>query len=187
MEVLSREHAMATRDEPLEFSSVYRAHVQQVARWVARLGGSAVDVDDLVQDIFITAHRLLPEFRGEAKISTWLYRLTENAVRTRRRRERFRRLFTFNADVSRIEAADRAPTPLEDVERKQSAALIYRALDRISEKYRTTFILFELEGHSGEQIAELTGVEVATVWVRLTRARKQLADAIEKQRGAYDE
>jgi RNA polymerase sigma-70 factor (ECF subfamily) len=164
----------------LTSEEVYRQHMQLVARWASRLAGPGLDVEDLVQEVFLRVHRLLPEFRGDAQLTTWLYSVTHNVVRTRRRRERFRRLFGFTGDPDRLHVVASGPTPLEALERRRSAELIYRALDGVPEKYRTIFILFEIEGLSGEEIAQLTGVKLATVWVRLSRARAQLVKRFNK-------
>lgn len=166
---------MAVVDGVLPTSAdVYRDHVQRVARWVSWSAGPGADVEDLVQEIFLRVHRLLPQFRGESQISSWLFSITQNVVRTRRRKERFRRLFSFAGDPDQVQVASQRPTPLEDLERRRSAETIYAGLDSLAEKYRQVLILFEFEGLSGEQIAALTGLKVETVWVRLGRARKQL-------------
>ncbi len=175
----------ASAPPPLDFHAVYRQHVQQVARWVTRLGGPVLEVDDVVQEIFMTVYRLLSSFRGASKLSTWLYSITEHAVMTRRRKERFRRMFTFSADPYQYEVTAQGPTPLEELERRQSARVLYRALEGVAENYRAIFILFEIEGLSGEEIAELTGLTLPTVWVRLSRARKKLIARIEKERGSH--
>jgi RNA polymerase sigma-70 factor (ECF subfamily) len=159
---------------------VYRQHVQQVARWASRLAGPGLDVEDLVQEVFLLVHRLLPQFRGEAQLTTWLYSITHNVVRTRRRKERFRRLFGFAGDPARLHPVANGPTPLEELERRRSADLIYRALDDIPDKYRTILVLFEIDGMAGEEIATLTGVKLPTIWVRLSRARALLVKRIEK-------
>src|SRR5262245_13697994 len=75
---------------PRDSGEVYRLHADRVARWVARLGGPAVDVEDTVQEVFVKVHRLLAQFRGDAELTTWLYRITENVTRARRRKERVR-------------------------------------------------------------------------------------------------
>jgi len=59
-----------------DLDALYRQYAPAVARWVAHLGGPRIDVDDLVHEIFLVAHRRLAEFRGEAKVTTWLYRIT---------------------------------------------------------------------------------------------------------------
>ncbi len=167
-----------SQTQPPEIGALYRAHAQLVARWAARLGGPAIDAEDVVQDVFLTAQRLLPGFRGEAQVTTWLFRITHNAVRHRRRRERVRRWF-FGAASEGDAVASTRPTPVEDLERREASRLVYRALDRLADRDRTVIVLFELEGESGERVAELMGAKVATVWVWLHRARARFLTALE--------
>jgi RNA polymerase sigma-70 factor (ECF subfamily) len=153
---------------PLDLTQIYREHAAEVSRWAQRLGGPSVDVDDVLSEVFLVAHRRLPEFRGEAKITTWLYAITLNVVKDMRRRERWRRWLRFG----RAQAEPAAGlTPLQELEGRHAAALTYQLLDRLPEAERSALILFELEGLSGEQIAALTGEAVGTIWVRLHRAR----------------
>jgi RNA polymerase sigma-70 factor, ECF subfamily len=173
---------MPSSEPRYDFDLVYREHVQRVARWAAWLLGPSAEVEDVVQEVFLTAHRLLPRFRGEAAVSTWLFQLTTNAVRVQRRRTgRWRKL---QRGVQMLQAAAQAhgPTPEDELVRQRDFALAYEALDAMSEKYRTLLVLFRLEGLSGEEIAALTGIRIATVWVRLHRARAQFADKVERAR-----
>lgn len=185
----TRSGAMAA--PPLEIGALYRAHAQTVARWVLRLYGPGVrDVEDLVQEVFLTAHRALPGFRGDAKITTWLFRITHNVVRHRRRRERLRAFWHRSIDGDGPEAAASTPSPSETLERRQAQQRVYQILDGMSEKYRTAFVLFELEGLPGEEIAAMLGTRPATLWVWLHRARAQFTAGLAKleqaeaQRGA---
>lgn len=157
---------------PLDLDSLYRAHAPTVARWSAHLGGPSADLDDLVHEIFLVAGRRLSEFRGQAKVTTWLYRITERVVAARRRRDRARRWLrrTRRADLENA-LCSAPPSPVEDLHRRQSRDMVYRLLDRLPEKYRNVLVLFELEGLSGEEIAALTGRKLATIWVHLHRAR----------------
>jgi RNA polymerase sigma-70 factor, ECF subfamily len=156
----------------MDLDALYRAHASTVARWANRLAGPGADVDDLVHEIFLVAGQHLSEFRGEAKVTTWLYRITERLALARRRRERFRHWFS-RARAFDIENAfsPSQPTPVDVLERQQSIESVYRMLDRMPDKYRTVLILFEIEELSGEEIAALTGQKESTVWVRLHRAR----------------
>jgi RNA polymerase sigma-70 factor, ECF subfamily len=163
----------------LTSEEIYRRHAQRVARWVARLAGPGLDVEDLVQEIFLQVHRSRESFRGECLLTTWLYGITERVVYAKRRRERLRRMFSF-ATLVGLDPVSHEPSPAEALERRQSTQLLYAALDRLGEKYRTVLILFELEGLSGEEIAELKVLRIATVWVRLSRARLQLARELER-------
>lgn len=157
--------------EPLTFDRVYADHVQVVAHWGYRLGGPLMDVEDVVQDVFLTVHRELPQFRGAEGLRAWLFRITHNVVRHRGRKERLRRFLRGTAeDVAGHQPATTL-TPVESLEQQQVKQKFYRVLDRLPERYRLVLILFELEGMSGEEIARLIGDTRSNVFVRLHRAR----------------
>ncbi len=175
----------ATPSEPAEtIAEIYDRHAPQVERWARRLAGPRLDPEDLLHDIFLIVLRRRHEFRGEAKISTWLFRITAQVVRWRRRNDALRRWLWGRHGGELAEARTSVPTPVEEIERREQSARLYAALDRLPEKYRTTLVLFALEGLPGEEIAALTGTDVGTVWVRLHRARARLADLLveEKER-----
>ncbi len=177
-------HATPGAGTALDLDALYRAHASTVARWANRLAGPATDIDDLVHEIFLVAGQRLAEFRGEAKVTTWLYRITERLALERRRRDRFRRWFSRarSLDIERVFSPSQ-PTPLETLERRQSVEAVYRMLDRLPDKYRTVLILFEIEELSGEEIAALTGQKEATVWVRLHRARARFLNEMKRDLG----
>jgi RNA polymerase sigma-70 factor (ECF subfamily) len=158
--------------------ALYREHGATVARWVLRLGGPSCDGEDAVQEVFAIVAERLSAFRGDAKVATWLYGITENVVREQRRRARVRRWFSGGDDQSGADVPATARLPVELLEQRQASQLVYRALDKMREPYRTALILFELEGISGEQIAELKKAKVSTVWVWLHRARAQFLEQI---------
>jgi RNA polymerase sigma-70 factor (ECF subfamily) len=162
--------ATESRAQP-ELSAIYRDHSEDVKRWALRLGGPALDAEDVVHEVFLVVHRRLHEFRGEGRMTTWLYRITLRVVRKQAVRQRLGRWLRglvgdFAADLPDLELG-----PYESVERQQAARLVYRALDGLNHKHRAVVILYELEGRSGEEIAELLGTKVATVWVWLHRGR----------------
>jgi RNA polymerase sigma-70 factor (ECF subfamily) len=154
---------------PLELEAIYLEHGRSVVRWVARLGGPNFDAEDAVQEVFAVVAERLSSFRGDSKITTWLYGITENVVRQQRRRERLRRWLFGGENGINLPSSDQ----VDAIERLQSNELVYRLLNRLREPYRSSLILFEIEGLSGEQIAELKHCKVATVWVWLHRARAQ--------------
>jgi RNA polymerase sigma-70 factor, ECF subfamily len=153
-------------------AEVYRRHAGDVARWAARLGGPRIEVDDVVQEVFIIVGRQLPQFRGEAKLGTWLFRITDRVVRNQRRWWAVRRIVTrlTSAHGERLCAPD--GDPREAVERRAAVATAYRLLDQLPEKYRRILILFELEELPADEIASLLGARVETVRVWLHRARR---------------
>jgi RNA polymerase sigma-70 factor (ECF subfamily) len=164
------------------FEDVYREHVQLVARWAVRLGGPIVEAEDVVQEVFMIAHRELPKFRADSRLSTWLFGITQNVVRYRRRKESVRRWFARTVP-DRLPAPVSRPTPVEDLERREATRTVYAALEGMREKYRTIFILFELDELSGAEIAALTGLPPATVRVRLFRARALFEERLRAMAG----
>src|SRR4051794_35408858 len=143
---------------PLNIENVYRDYCDAVWRWVARLAGPEVETEDLVQEIFLIAHRKLGSFRHDAALATWLYRITERVVLRRRRRERVRRWLMPSDARAGLDTASPVPTPLEMLQRRRAILLTYKALEALNENQRSAFILFEIEELSGQEIAELKGV-----------------------------
>lgn len=154
-------------------------------RWVSRLGGPAIDAEDAVQEVFLKVHQLAPAFRPDrARTTTWLFRITENVVRHRRRKERWRRWLSSGGSELALEPAAPGLAADDLLSQGQTLARFYRVLDGMNERYRSVLILFELEGHSGEELAELLNAKTATVWVWLHRAR---ADFLKRLQRIIDE
>jgi RNA polymerase sigma-70 factor (ECF subfamily) len=164
-----------------DVESIYRVHAALVGRWVKHLAGPRLNVDaeDLVHEIFLIVQRQLPAFRGDAKLTTWLYRITQNVVSTARRKERARRWMRLLRRVELQQSLASSPSvPGDDLEQQQEVRTLYRALDTLPDKYRSPLILFELEAMTGEQIASVTGLPPQTVRVRIHRARKLFGKAL---------
>jgi RNA polymerase sigma-70 factor (ECF subfamily) len=174
---LATTHADCVQERLLEnLDQMYEAYEPSVERWVRRLAGPGAEVEDLVHDVFLVAVRRRHEFRGEAKLSTWLFRITERVVRKRRFRSRVHGLLNLVFRDSATALAPASPTPLEELERRQQCALLYAALDRLPEKYRTPVIMFDIDGRSAAEVATLLGIRPNAVWVRVHRARARLLD-----------
>ena len=98
---------------------IYEHHVADVHRWVRRLAGPRDDVEDLVHEVFLVAVRRRGEFRGDGKVTTWLFRITELIVKERRHREHTRRwLFARHGD-DLVTKGVPVVTPLEDIEQRE--------------------------------------------------------------------
>ncbi len=152
------------------FARLYQDHARQVVRWATRLGGPGIEAEDIVQEVFLIAHRQLDLFRGDSLPSTWLFGITQNVVRHRRRKDTLRR-WLLATSIREGEPPIERPTPIEEIERRESTQLVYRALDGLRDKYRSVFILFEIDGLSGPEISALTGLPPTTLRVQLFRAR----------------
>lgn len=149
--------------------TLYERHVRQVQRFVALFGVPAPEREDAVQEIFLTIYRALPGFRGEARLSTWAYRIAARHCAAVARRRRVGQL--LSALWLRQEAVTRdarLSVPHED------ALLLPRLLARLSPRKRTVIVLHELEGLSVEEIAAIVQCPVNTVWSRLHHARAEL-------------
>jgi len=175
--------AMPGRQDAIDavLDRIYERYVADVDRWVRRLIGPREDVEDIVHDVFLVAVRRRGSFRGEASVKTWLFRIAHHVVRGRRRSERVRR-WLFMRRVDELSVA-RTPivTPLEEIEQREQNARLYAALDRMPDEYRTALILYEIEGLSGEHVAELLGVQLGTIWVRLHRGRARLLRELSRE------
>jgi RNA polymerase sigma-70 factor (ECF subfamily) len=156
-----------------DVASLYRMHAAKVGRWAARLGGPSIEVEDVVQEVFLVAKRRLGSFRsdGGGSITTWLFRATDRIVKATRRKQRLRQFFGGSAELDGAGADPSRPIPGDELERRQEIARVYRVLDSLPERQRRVLILFELEGMPTSDIAALIGARVGTVRVWLYRAR----------------
>jgi RNA polymerase sigma-70 factor (ECF subfamily) len=155
--------------------NIYREHAGTVALWARRLLGPQGDVEDVLQEVFLVVHRRLPEYRGEAKITTWLHEITFRVTQNHRRKQRFTRWLRLTPSIE----TDRADThtPLDALEARRACELAYRAFDKLPESERTALILFEVDGLPVDEIAAITGHTVGTVWVQLSRGRQHFRKA----------
>lgn len=153
--------------QPGAFRALYDAHFDFAWRTARRLGLPEADVDDAVQDAFRIAWQQLDRFTW-GRFTTWLYRIVANVVSERLRRRRVREFFGgFLGSAEKHDASLEAR-----VEARQSLKLVEQALRKLSREKREAFALFEIEGLSHQEIAELTGAKVETIRTRVHYARK---------------
>jgi RNA polymerase sigma-70 factor, ECF subfamily len=160
------------------WKQLYDANFSFVERICRRLGTPDAELDDVVQETFVVAFKKLAAFR-EGRISTWLYRIAANVVSSRHRRRRIRAalLGLFGKDEPR-----EAPSVDRAYDAREAQAAVAAVLERMAPKKREVFALFELDGMSGEEIAERVGCKVDTVWTRLHYARQDF-ERIARKRG----
>jgi RNA polymerase sigma-70 factor (ECF subfamily) len=165
----------------LDPDAIYRMHVRLVGRWVVRLGGPAMDVEDTVQEVFTIAYARLPSFRGDSSMATWLFGITDKVVRHRRRKQRWWRWLSGTADQTAGALPASGPDPLQAFEQVQAARSVYRLLDRLREGDRRVLILFELEELAADRVGELLGISAANARLRLHRARARFQRAHQRE------
>jgi RNA polymerase sigma-70 factor, ECF subfamily len=163
-------------DSPVDMARLYRAHERTVMRWAARLGGPGIDVEDVVQDVFLVAKRRLKVFDESWNVQTWLFRTTEKIVQAARRKRRLRRWLSLSREPAAPGMGAPRPTPAEALERERAVEEVYRVLDRMPERQRRVLVLFEIEGMSTQEIGDLIDAPVGTVRVWLFRARARFLE-----------
>jgi RNA polymerase sigma-70 factor, ECF subfamily len=147
------------------FYDRYAGFVFKTAR---RLGIERDEVEDVTQDVFSVAFKRLHTFKA-GQLTTWLYRICSNRVTDRYRRRSMRRAWAHLLGVE----SQSPPTAEHDVERHEAERTVAEILARMSPKKRDVFVLFEIEGLPGDQIADRVGCPVETVWTRLFHARRE--------------
>ena len=168
------------RPAELGAREVYEQQADFVWRTLQHLGVRDADLEDLVQEVFVIVHRRLASFDGRSKLTTWLFGVCLHLVQRHRRRAYFRLELLHAEPPERVDPE----TPELRYAGEESRARLERLLDKLSPERRATFVLFEIEGASCEEIAELTSVPVGTVYSRLHLARKQVAAAAARLRRA---
>jgi RNA polymerase sigma-70 factor, ECF subfamily len=163
----------------LSFEGLYERWFEDISRWVRALGAAEADRDDLVQEVFLVVHRRLADFDGH-NVAGWLYQIARRKVRDHRRLLWVKHLFG-NTSLPLVDAMlITKQSALDELETKQKRELLGQLLEKLNEDQRAAFVLFEIEGNSGEEIAALTGVPINTVWARIHKARKKLQDQAER-------
>ncbi len=167
--------------EPLEFRAIYEKWFDEVARWIRAMGGPQADREDLVQDVFLVVHRRLPDFDGQ-NLAGWLYQIARHRVRDFRRLTWVRRVLFGKVPLSENLPMSGA-SPSDGAETNEKRELLERLLIKLNEHERTALVLFEIDGYSGEEIAEIQGVPLNTAWGRIHNARKKLKAQLAKHTG----
>jgi len=154
-------------DRSLDAETLFRQYSPFVARFLARLGAPRVEIDDLVQEVFLIAHARGGYVPAGAKPTTWLAQIATNLVRNMRRK-RERRAVDHDQSVSAL------PSPADLQARivaAQAPERAQEALDAMDVDHRAVFVLFEIEREACDAIAAGLGVPIGTVYSRLHAAR----------------
>jgi RNA polymerase sigma-70 factor (ECF subfamily) len=162
----------------MTLQEVYREHFRFVWRALRRLGIPESDAQDATQEVFLVVHRKLPEFEGRSRMTTWLFGICLRVVRNRKRKLSSRYEVQEEATA---ELPDSAAPPDAEIERRRGLARLEAILESIDLEQRVVFVLFELEGMSGEEIADLLQIPVATAHSRLRLARESFRLALARE------
>jgi RNA polymerase sigma-70 factor (ECF subfamily) len=164
-------------DERAAQDELYHRFRRQVAGNLYRVLGDRGDLEDLVQEVFVIAFRGLERFRGDARLSTWLYRICVNValgrIRTRKRRPAAVGVADLDAANADPSLTERPETPERSLERRRDQARVYDVLEKLAPKKRIVLYLHEIEGLDLKEIAYLVDSNPVTVRTRLFYARRE--------------
>jgi len=173
------------RDERA-FRELVRVYQHKVYNLVYRILGDEQEAEDVAQDVFLAVFRAIDQFRGDAKFSTWLYRIATNHARNcikylaRRQTRRHETLDENHEGPSQHPLTSHTPSPDRVVMGRELEAIIQAAIGQLEEEHRTLIVLRELENLPYTDISTITGLPVGTVKSRLHRARLQLKKTIDR-------
>src|SRR5262249_35165653 len=169
-------------DDRSAHDELYYRFRRQVAGNLFRVLGDRTDLEDLVQEVFVIAFRGLDRFRGDARLSTWLYRICVNVAlgRIRMRRRRPNAIGVQDLDVAPADPSltERPETPEKSLERRRERERVYQALELLAPKKRIVLYLHEIEGLDLKEIAYLVDSNPVTVRTRLFYARREFYELL---------
>lgn len=183
---------LVARDERA-FNELVRNYERRVFGVVFRMLGSRAEAEDLTQEVFVQVFKAIGTFRGESKLSTWIYRIAVNLCKNRAKYLRVRhageqdqiddvaeRLPPSQARHANVAQVDR---PDEAMAGRQVEEIVRQAIAEVDENFRECLILCDVEELSYEEIAEITQLPAGTVKSRIFRARAQLREIVERKLG----
>jgi RNA polymerase sigma-70 factor, ECF subfamily len=164
--------------DKLAFGEIVNRYQKMVARTVKGMLGDSVFAEDIGQEVFIKLYNSLPEFRGEAKLATYIQKIAINLTLNEiKRRKRFLSMFSQkgNNEMYEFEVAD-----FDSEEKREASETVNKALMSIEPKFRIIVAMRMLQGYSTKETAEILGLPLGTVLSRLSRAQDQLKRILEK-------
>lgn len=163
----------AAKGDDLAFNRLMHRHGAAIYRFLFRMLRDAGDAEDAAQETFVAAHRNLSRYDPDRPLLAWLFQIARNKARDQIRRRVVRRWLTAESLDDRHAAAD--ATPERIVQDRDDLAALESAIARLPEGLRTPLLLSAVEGMAHSEIAEVMGLSVKGVEMRIYRARKKVA------------
>ena len=160
------------------FEELVMTYQHRVFGVALRMLGNRAEAEEVAQEAFVRAHRALGDFRGDAKLSTWLYAITSRLCLNRLASGE--RRLTRQGEDALLRLSDAGPRPDAALERRELETALGRAIAELPEDRRIVVVLRDLEGLSYEEIAQVLELELGTVRSRLHRARADLKEKLER-------
>ncbi|OCT14685.1 RNA polymerase subunit sigma-70 [Paenibacillus pectinilyticus] len=154
---------------------IVERHKSYIFTLVYRMVGHKETAEDLTQEVFVKLFRSLSHFRGDAKLTTWLYRMTTNLVTDYRRTQK-RRPYEALLDKMKGWFTDSCEEPEAMVVRKDEQAHMQELLSQLPDKYRIVMVLYHFKQLSYSEMSEITGLPIKTLETRLYRGKAMLKE-----------
>ena len=176
-----------------ELQNIYTTFNEKIRRYLTRLVGDA-EAEDLTHDVFVKAGKSLKDFRGESQLSTWIYRIATNTALDRLRTADFKQSvqerLSIDEDETAIEDIDvwtgrKTALPDQQLIRREMNDCIRGFIESLPAAYRSVIVLGELEEFTNHEIAEILGISLDAVKIRLHRARARLKKELETHCSFY--
>ena len=171
--------------DELAFKSLVAAYQDMVYNTALGIVQNAEDAEDVAQEVFIQVYRSIDQFKGDARLSTWIYRITTTKaldhIRSRRRKKRFAFITSlFGPNDELVHEPVDFQHPGVALDRKEQAALLFRMINQLPDNQKVAFTLHKTEGLSYQEIADIMELSVSAVESLLFRARQNLRKLLEK-------
>ncbi len=183
---------LVARDERA-FNALVQAYQRRIFTVVLRMLGNAAEAEDLAQEVFVQVFKAIGTFRGESKLSTWIYRIAINLCKNRSKYLRVRHAseqdplddLQENVPMNEAKRANVAyvARPDDVVAGRQMEEVVRRAILAIEPSFRECLVLRDVEDLSYDEIGAITGLPEGTVKSRIFRARAQLKELVERELG----
>lgn len=161
---------MSAPEQAHDFRKIFEEHGRYVWRALRNLGVADADVEDVCQEVFITVHRRLGDFEGRSTLRTWLYGICLRTASDYRRRARVRRE-QATSEPPLDAALDQATQGSAVAEARHAVKTL---LDILDDEKREVVVLYEIEGFTMKEVAEIVGCPLQTAYSRLYSARELL-------------
>lgn len=174
------------------FEELVSVHQKQIFSLAYRMCGNQEDAADMAQEALIKVYRNIDKFKGNAKFSTWLYRVVTNTCLDEMKKTKRRQVYSLDDEVEtndgslKREIEDNAPTPEEKAEQAERKEAIQEALMRVSDTHRKVLVLRDIQGFSYEEIAQMLECSEGTVKSRLSRAREALRKVLKENKELFE-
>lgn len=168
----------ARQGDPKAVALLYDRHHAPVRAFAARMLGDDSTAEDLVHEVFVILPKALRNFRGDSALQSYIMGIAAN-----RSRHYIRKASRRRAAQDRMIQSSEVSTnnPETDVQRKELATMLRRAIESLPHDQRTAFVLCEVEERSSADVAEIVGIPAATVRTRLFHARRKLRTFLERE------